>query len=219
MDFELSGSQTQLLTKEEVREHLGRGQTDTTSLPDAFVDYWIEEAARDCYNRSGFFPASTLVKIHWDRFPSVGRFLKILGGIIELSSPAPVLGYFTESTPTTRTAWTSTDNWQAINGGAVGELWLQPNATWPSADLRAARGVELEAQIGAPDYIASTLRRAMLLTIGTWHANRAEEDEPLVPGSQIQKTNETAERLYTSVSILPPSGLLQRDTMSPDRGL
>lgn len=201
MQFEIVGTQTQLLSAGEVRTHLGRASDDTASIPTADADTWIAQAAIDCYSQCGYLPESTAVKVYWDFFPR-GDSLRLLGGVVDLGETV-TLNYYSEATPTTPTAWDAA-NYQVINSGNLATVWRRRNVSWPSTILRRASAVELVCELGAPSTVKEALRRAMLLKIGTWAANPAEEDEPLVPGAQLQKAEETAARIYNSISIIPP---------------
>jgi len=213
MQYEFDGVQAKALTAGDVRVHLGRAADDTTSLPDSQVDGWIAEAHQDCYAQTGYFPAATAVKIRWDRFPCRRRHLRILGGLI---SGSPAVTYRTEADPDNASTLPTTQ-YHVINRHPLGEIWLRDGLSWPTATLIPAAGVELTATVGAPGNVAQILRRAMLLKIGSWAANRAEEEEPLVPGAQVQKMVETAARIYQQQSILG-SFLENEDSIGDRRG-
>ena len=205
--FKITSTPTEPLTQLEVREQLGIDSADIITITNLKVSALIKAAVGDAYSQSGWFMTDASIEARLDQFPRDGvRSIRLPGGTLQVS-PAPQVFY----TPSgaAEAEFATLNNWFIANSEPSGEIFLEQNASWPQDTLRPADAVRIVATLGygtAAGDVPEVFKRAMLLQIATWHEVTENEGEPLVPGSQILKSNRTSMDIYAQYSIKGFSG-------------
>jgi len=162
----------------------------STTADDSFVETFNTAARADLEDRYGWSFRTQTWKYYLDNWPATDTLQIPKPPLVSISSIK-----YIDSTGGTTSTFSSTNYFTNING-YLGEVVLEPDASWPGGTLRPANPiiVEFVSGYGGSSQVPKTIRQAVLFRAMELFENR----DPARPANMVPVGNQTIGTLMSS---------------------